>query len=55
MKIRTFEAKDYQFKGELCNTGYKIFEYTPLENAKVTKQGAILIDTRLSDELIRQD
>jgi hypothetical protein len=27
IEIKPFTEDEYQFKGELCNTGYKLFEY----------------------------
>ena len=46
IEIKPFTQEEYQFKGELCNTGYKIYEFDK-------RQCALLIDTQLSDNLIK--
>lgn len=48
--IPTFKKEDYQFDGQLCNTGYKKFYETTLEGK--IQERAILIDTRLSTALL---
>jgi len=43
-----FKEDDYQFKGEICNSGYKY--YKPFEEDETTLS-ALLIETKLSDHL----
>jgi hypothetical protein len=58
IEIKPFTSQEYQFKGELCNTGYKVFEHAFHDTAtkKTTnRQCAILVDTQLSDNMIRMN
>ena len=32
LEIRPFKNDEFQFKGEICNTGYRIYEYGVIEN-----------------------
>jgi len=46
LEIKPFTDDCYQFKGELCNTGYRIFEYANEgKSTKKNRQCAFLIDT----------
>jgi hypothetical protein len=48
IEIPTLKDTDYQFRGQLCSSGYKKY----VEGIDQPVAVALLIDTRLSDELL---
>lgn len=49
LEMPNFTEEDYQFKGQICNTGYKIYYHSDLLTDN--KPSVLLIETRLVDNL----
>jgi hypothetical protein len=46
IRMENFEDKDYQFRGPLANTGYKIY------NDYSNNQKALLVESSLSQQIV---